>query len=87
VLVGFAAAVYPNLGHGDESTIAETENFVAAYAEARGRELDTEELERCWAAGVWLRAFDSKNQYAMKEPVRSLTEHEARERLRLAGLG
>ena len=50
------------------------------------REFTAEEVERCWAAGVWIRAFDSKKQYAVKQPVRSLTPHEARERLRRAGV-
>lgn len=85
VLVGFAAAMYPTVSPGEESTIGETEDFIAAYAEARGREFSAEELERCWAAGLWQRAFDSKKQHAANETVRSLTENEALERLRLAG--
>jgi hypothetical protein len=85
VLVGFAAAVYPTLSMGGESTVAETEDFIAAYAEASGGEFSAEELECCWAAGAWQRAFEAKKQYAANETVRSLTEHEARERLRRAG--
>jgi hypothetical protein len=86
VLVGFAAAMYPSVSPGEESTIAETEDFIAAYARARGRQFSAEELECCWAAGVWQRAFESKKQHAANETVRSFTEDEARERLRLAGI-
>ncbi len=85
VLVGFAAAVYPTLNAGDESTIAETEDFLAAYTKARGRAFTAEDVECSWAAGVWQRAFEAKKQHASNEPVRSLTEREARDRLRLAG--
>jgi hypothetical protein len=84
-LVGFAAAVFPTTHAGDEATVVETEGFLAAYAAARGRGFSPEERERCWAAGLWLRAFDSKKQRAVGQPIKSLTEQEARERLRLAG--
>ena len=38
-----------------------------------------------WAAGVWTRAYDAKYQHALGQPVVSLSENEARERLRRAG--
>jgi hypothetical protein len=84
-LVGFAAAVFPTTNAGEEATVAETEAFLAAYAAARGRRFSADERERSWAAGVWLRAFDSKKQHALGQPVRSLTEQGAPERLRRAG--
>jgi Ser/Thr protein kinase RdoA (MazF antagonist) len=83
--VGFAAAVYPALHAGGEATVEETEAFIDAYLSQRQRSFDRDELESCWAAGVWIRAFDSKKQHAMGQPVRSLTEGEAHERLRRAG--
>jgi hypothetical protein len=86
VIVGLAAAVYPTSRAGGEATVTETRDFLAAYAAARGRQFCPGELQRCWAAGVWLRAFDSKKQYAAGQPVRTLTETEARERLRRAGM-
>ena len=58
-----------------------------AYREAHGRELSADELQRSWAAGVWTRAYDAKYQYAVGQPVVSLSENEARERLRRAGTG
>jgi hypothetical protein len=81
VIAGMAAAIYPAL-----ATVAETRDFLDAYAAARGRSFSPAELQRCWAAGVWTRAFDAKKQHAAGARVISLTQAEARERLRQAGL-
>lgn len=81
VIAGLAAAIYPGL-----ATVTETRDFLAAYAAARGRPFSPGELQRCWAAGVWTRAFDAKKQHSAGQPVVSLTEGEARERLRQAGM-
>ena len=81
VIAGLAAAIYPAL-----ATVTETRDFLAAYAAARGGSFSPGELERCWAAGIWTRAFDAKKQYAAGQPVISLTQGEAHERLRRAGL-
>jgi hypothetical protein len=83
VVAGLAAAIYlyPAL-----ATVTETGDFLAAYAAARGRPFSPAELQRCWAAGVWTRAFDAKKEYAAGRPVTSLTEDEARERLHQASL-
>jgi hypothetical protein len=88
VIVGLAAAIYPAEVEepGSEATLTETEDFLGAYEEARCRAFSPGERQRSWAAGVWLRAFDSKKQYAVGQAVRSLTESEARERLRRAGM-
>lgn len=82
VIAGLAAAIYlPRL-----ASTTETREFLDAYAAARGRPFSPGELERCWAAGVWTRAFDAKQQQAAGQPICSLTEDEARERLRQAGM-
>jgi hypothetical protein len=83
VIAGLAAAVYlyPAL-----ATVTETREFLDAYATARGRPFSPSELQRCWAAGVWTRAFDAKQQHAAAQPVTLLTQGEAHERLRQAGL-
>ena len=81
VIAGLAAAIYPAL-----ATVTETRDFLAAYAVARRRSFSPGELERCWAAGIWTRAFDAKKQHAAGQPVISLTQDEAHERLRRAGL-
>lgn len=84
VLVGFAAALFSTHDANQLATVEDTERFLAAYCHARGRELTTDELQRSWAAGLWTRANDAKYQYAVGDPITSLSEHEARERLRRA---
>lgn len=87
VLVGFAAALYSTASAEELATVEETRRFLVAYGDARGREFSADELERSWAAGVWTRAYDAKCQHAAGQPVRSLSENAARERLRRAGIG
>ena len=83
VIAGLAAAIYlyPAL-----VTVAETRDFLDAYATARERPFNPGELQRCWAAGVWTRAFDAKEEHAAGQPVTRLTQDEAHERLRRAGM-
>jgi Phosphotransferase enzyme family len=83
VIAGIAAAIYlyPEL-----ATVAETSEFLDAYATARGRPFSHGELQRCWAAGVWTRAVDAKEEHATGQPVTRLSQDEAHERLRRAGL-
>jgi hypothetical protein len=85
VLVGFAAALYSTVSADELATIEDTERFLVAYCRARGREFTPAELERSWAAGVWTRAYDAKCQHAAGKPITSLSENEARERLRRTG--
>jgi hypothetical protein len=87
VLVGFAAALYSTASADELATVEDTERFLVAYCHARGRELSAGELQRSWAAGVWTRAYDAKYQHAVGKPITSLSENEARERLRRAGTG
>jgi hypothetical protein len=83
VIAGLAAAIYlyPAL-----VTVTETRDFLDAYASARGRPFSTGDLQRGWAAGVWTRAFDAKEEQAAGQPVTRLTQDEAHERLRRAGM-
>lgn len=87
VLAGFAAALYSTVSAEQLATVEETQRFLVAYRDAHGRELSADELELSWAAGAWTRAFDARCQHAAGQPVRSLTENAARERLRRAGIG
>src|SRR5919198_352173 len=87
VLVGFAAALYSTVSVKQLATVEETQRFLVAYRDAHGRELSADELELSWAAGVWTRAYDARYQHAVGQPVRSLTENAARERLHRAGIG
>ncbi|NUS66113.1 MAG: phosphotransferase [Saccharothrix sp.] len=87
VLVGLAAALYSTAGADNLATVQETERFLDAYCHARGRQFTADELRRAWAAGVWTRAYDAKYQHAVGQPVTSLSEDEAHERLRRADAG
>src|SRR6266851_2506178 len=87
VLAGFAAALYSTVSVKQLATVEETQRFLVAYRDAHGRELSADELELSWAAGAWTRAYDARYQHAVGQPVRSLTENAARERLRRAGIG
>lgn len=86
VLAGFAAALYSTVSVKELAAVEETRRFLVAYCDAHGRELSADELEQSWAAGVWTRAYDAKYQHAVGQPVRSLTENAAGERLRRAGI-
>jgi hypothetical protein len=86
VIAGLAAAVYPATDDGRAATVAETEAFLAAYTQARGRPFSPDELHRCWAAGVWTRAYEAKKQQASGKSVRALTPAETRDRVRRAGI-
>jgi Ser/Thr protein kinase RdoA (MazF antagonist) len=83
VIAGLAAAIYlyPAL-----PTVVETREFLDAYATARGRPFSPGELQRCWAAGVWTRAFDARQQHAAGRPITCLTPDDADERLHQAGM-
>ena len=85
VLVGFAAALYSTVSVDELATVEDTERFLVAYCHARGRDFSADELQRAWAAGVWTRAYDAKYQHTVGQPITSLSEDEARERLRRAG--
>jgi hypothetical protein len=87
VLAGFAAALYSTVSADELATVEDTARFLVAYCDAVGREFSTDELERAWAAGVWTRAYDAKYQHTVGQPITSLSENEARERLRRAGTG
>jgi len=87
VLVGFAAALFSTVSADELATVEDTERFLVAYCRARGREFSADELGRSWAAGVWTRAYDAKYQHTTGQPITSLSESEARERLRRAGTG
>jgi Phosphotransferase enzyme family len=83
IIAGLAAAIYL---YPAPATVTETHEFLDAYATARGRPFSPGELQRCWAAGVWTRAFDAKQEHAAGQPVTCLTRDEALERLRRAGM-
>jgi len=85
-LVGFAAALYSTVSPDQLATVEQTGRFLDAYHDARGRAFSADELQRSWAAGVWTRAYDAKYQHVAGHAIASLSETEARERLRRAGI-
>jgi hypothetical protein len=85
VLVGLAAALYSTVSADKLATVEDTERFLDAYCQTRGREFTASERQRAWAAGVWTRAYDAKFQHTAGQPITSLSENEAHERLRRAG--
>ncbi|GIG66202.1 phosphotransferase [Phytomonospora endophytica] len=79
VIVGFTAAyVAPS--------VEESAAFLAAYQDVAGRRFARDELETCWAAGLWLRGWKSKRQVVTGETIRSLSEDEAKHMAALAGI-
>jgi hypothetical protein len=60
-VAGQAAAVWPAAGGpGQAASVAQTEQFLAAYTQARGRGWTRTELQVYWAAGLWVRCFNAK---------------------------
>jgi hypothetical protein len=87
-IAGAAAAVYTATGAPNTSaTIEQTEAFLDAYERARGRVWSREDLERCWAAGLWVRIFNAKKATLRTRESDSLERLavEVAERLRRAG--
>jgi Ser/Thr protein kinase RdoA (MazF antagonist) len=63
VVAGLASAVWPAAGGPDEAaTVEQSEQFLSAYEEARGRPWTASEGQACWAAGLWVRAFNAKKE-------------------------
>jgi hypothetical protein len=86
VVAGLAAAVYPAKGEGTEATLEESEDFLAAYEEARGSAFSDNDHQVAWAAGLWNRSFDAKKQLSTDGVAKSLTESEAIERRIRSGI-
>ena len=86
-IAGLAAASFLGIdGPAPLANVEESTAFLAAYQDARGRRWTSGEYAACWAAGLWQRAIDAKARSLGGDPEQILTRHEARSRLRLAGL-
>jgi hypothetical protein len=86
-IAGAAAAMFTATGAPlTEATTDETAAFLAAYEQARGRPWQTDERQVCWAAGLWVRAFNAKKAMLDREgqAVVDRLAGEAVERLRRA---
>jgi hypothetical protein len=84
VIVGQAAAVFQDDRTGGGASAGQSEAFLEAYQGARGRAFTKAELELCWAAGLWVLAFNAKKFYLDGFDVLRRTEAESR--MRLAGI-
>ena len=64
-IVGLAAAVWPRENRPDQlASVAQTADFISSYQLLAGREWDTSEIRDAWAAGLWVRLFDAKQEAA-----------------------
>lgn len=64
-IVGLAAAVWPRESRSDQTaSVAQTADFIAGYQYLSGREWDGSEVEDAWAAGLWVRLFDARQEAA-----------------------
>jgi Phosphotransferase enzyme family len=85
-LAGVTAAVCPACGGPGTATLEESAAFLEAYEQVRGQPWSVDEWQVCWAAGLWIRAYNAKkatlegNGGELMERLAS----EAPERLRLA---
>ena len=62
-MAGLASAVWPAAGGPAEAaTVEQSEQFLTAYEQARGRPWTAPERQACWAAGLWVRAFNAKKE-------------------------
>lgn len=87
-IAGQAAAVWPAAGGpGEAASVAQTEWFLAAYAQARGQARARTELQVCWAAGLWVRCFNAKKDAVIGGgPQLDRLAGEVSERSRNAGI-
>ena len=62
-VVGLASAVWPRDGRADRTaSVAETADFITRYQHFAGRAWDVSETRDAWAAGLWVRLFDAKQE-------------------------
>lgn len=84
VVAGQAAAMFEAGPTGFGASVERTEAFLEHYQRARGRGFDPEEIRLCWAAGLWVRAFNAK-KYQL-DHIDALEREEAEVRMRHAGI-
>ena len=85
-IAGLAAASFLGIEPPGMANVDDSVAFLKAYQQARGCRWTSVDYAACWAAGLWHRAFDAKTRSLDGDPEQILTRHEARARLRLAGL-
>jgi hypothetical protein len=83
-VAGAASAVFTRTDVQSSSSIDESELFLDTYQRARGRAFTPDELAVAWAAGLWVRAFDTKDDCVMRLDYPENFADEAWARLRRA---
>jgi hypothetical protein len=62
-IVGLAAAMWPREERPDQTaSVTQTADFITSYQQQAGRAWDTSEIRDAWAAGLWVRLFDAKQE-------------------------
>jgi hypothetical protein len=86
-IAGVAAAVCPAFGGPGTATLEETDAFLRTYEQVRGQPWSVDEWQVCWAAGLWIRAYNAKKETLDNDGGTMLERlaSDAAERLRLAG--
>ncbi|MFH0180170.1 hypothetical protein [Streptomyces cacaoi] len=84
VIIGQAAAMFEGGPTGVGASVERTVAFLEEYQTARGRKLSDNELQLCWAAGLWVRAFNAKKFHL--DNFDGLGRGEAETRMRHAGI-
>ena len=82
VIVGVAAAMWPAGMDCVGASIGQSVVFLDAYQSARGRRFSPDEVAQCWAAGLWIRAFNAKK--FLLDGLETLSPAQGAERLRRA---
>jgi hypothetical protein len=87
-IAGMAAAVWPRRGGpADAATVDESDAFLRAYVAARRMPWSNDDEEVAWAAGLWVRLFDAKQEAADGSgPLLEGIEAELAVRSRQAGI-
>lgn len=84
VIIGQAVAMFEGGPSGAGASVERTVAFLEEYQSARGRALTDNELQLCWAAGLWVRAFNAKKFHL--DGLNALGRDEAETRMRHAGI-
>jgi hypothetical protein len=85
---GLAAAVWCADDTRKAATLAESEEFLAAYELARREPFSEQESRLAWTAGLWVDLYNAAAELEAKDPGEALhvIETEGRERAQRAGL-
>ncbi|KUN18137.1 hypothetical protein AQJ11_35700 [Streptomyces corchorusii] len=84
VIIGQAAAMFEGGPTGAGASVERTAAFLEEYQMARRGVLTSNELQLCWAAGLWVRTFNAKKFHL--DTFDALGRDEAETRMRHAGI-